>query len=341
MSRLDDTSPEFQALLAAACGEDATPEQLQALELLAADPASMRLLVDYVQLDAELRRLVRRQSNADKCLAGLGIGSVDAASCGVVPGCEEEPAEAGTTSTNLSASAFPQIGPGPFALPPAPPPGVLGGAWQATADFFQVGGLPFSYLVGTVIFATALWAFSWITVSPPGSTGILPVDVAGTGLSPSSTGILPVDAPHADQPPLVARITGTADCRWADPDNVPSGSVVPLGGKYALRSGLLEIAYNSGARVILQGPCTYEVESTTGGYLSLGKLTARVESAKQQAANPKSQIPNQEISNPQSAIPNPLFTVRTPTALVTDLGTEFGVEVDEQGAPNRRCSSAR
>jgi hypothetical protein len=45
-------------------------------------------------------------------------------------------------------------------------------------------------------------------------------------------------------------------------------------------------------------------------------------------------------SNPQSPIPNPsslstthypLFTVRTPTAVVTDLGTEFGVEVVRSG----------
>ena len=41
--------------------------------------------------------------------------------------------------------------------------------------------------------------------------------------------------------------------------------------------------------------------------------------------------PKSEISNPQSLIPNPLFSVRTPTAVVTDLGTEFGVEVDPAG----------
>ncbi len=117
------------------------------------------------------------------------------------------------------------------------------------------------------------------------------------------------------KPEMVGRITGTADCRWADPDYAPSGPAVPLGGKYALASGLIEIAYDSGAKVILQGPCIYEVESPRGGFLSLGKLTARVESVKPQAANPKSQIPN------------PKFAVRTPTAVVTDLGTEFGVEV--------------
>jgi len=37
------------------------------------------------------------------------------------------------------------------------------------------------------------------------------------------------------------------------------------------------------------------------------------------------------VSNPQSPIPNPLFAVRTPTAVVTDLGTEFGVEVTANG----------
>ncbi|MBN1395854.1 MAG: FecR domain-containing protein, partial [Pirellulales bacterium] len=42
------------------------------------------------------------------------------------------------------------------------------------------------------------------------------------------------------------------------------------------------------------------------------------------------EVGNQKPSNPQSLIPNP-FVVRTPTAVVTDLGTEFGVEVDENG----------
>ena len=55
------------------------------------------------------------------------------------------------------------------------------------------------------------------------------------------------------------------------------GDRVPLGRKYALASGYMEITYDTGAKVILQGPATYEVESAHGGFLSLGKLTARVE----------------------------------------------------------------
>jgi hypothetical protein len=86
----------------------------------------------------------------------------------------------------------------------------------------------------------------------------------------------------------------------------------------------MEITYDTGAKVILQGPVTYEVESKAGGYLSLGKLTARVEQeARGQSSgseNQKSKIRNQK-----------LFVVRTPTAVVTDLGTEFGMDVDRKG----------
>ena len=70
----------------------------------------------------------------------------------------------------------------------------------------------------------------------------------------------------------------------------------------------MEITYDTGARVILQGPVTYEVESLAGGYLSVGKLTGKVENDAAKG-----------------------FSIRTPTAIVTDLGTEFGVEVDRQG----------
>ncbi len=180
---------------------------------------------------------------------------------------------------------------------------------------------------------------------------------------------------EAEKFEIVGRVTGMVDVKWADINtSTERNNNVPLGRKYALSSGLMEITYDTGAKVILQGPCTYKVDSRAGGYLAVGKLTARVE--KKQSAisdqqsekvasgqwsvaseersgvrgqgagkvasgqwsvagetNPKSQITKSQISNPQSLIPNPsfspapVFVVRTPTATVTDLGTEFGVEV--------------
>ena len=44
------------------------------------------------------------------------------------------------------------------------------------------------------------------------------------------------------------------DCKWN------GGSRVSLGQKCHLASGLMEITYDTGAKVILQGPVTYEVE---------------------------------------------------------------------------------
>jgi len=87
-------------------------------------------------------------------------------------------------------------------------------------------------------------------------------------------------------PKPVARITGMVDCKLVQsPESgVQSpaldsrlSTLVSLGDKFALASGLMEISYDTGAKVILQGPATYEVDSAGGGYLSLGKLTARVE----------------------------------------------------------------
>ena len=152
----------------------------------------------------------------------------------------------------------------------------------------------------------------------------------------------------------VGRVTEMADVRWANNQTATvNGANVPLGRKYALASGLMEITYDTGAKVILQGPVVYEVESRTGGFLSVGKLTARLEKQsaisgqqsasaasvanhKSLASSPQPLAPN---ANPQSLIPNPslstirssLFTIKTPSATVTDLGTEFGVEVSKDG----------
>jgi len=160
-------------------------------------------------------------------------------------------------------------------------------------------------------------------------------------------------SPSVERLTFIGQITGMVDVKWADESTAASGGArVPLGRKYALTSGLMEITYDTGARVILQGPVTYEVDSRAGGFLSVGKLTAKLEKkplassgrpsekvagqplvasgqwSVASEANPKSQIPN-----PQSLIPNPSssFAVRTPTAVVTDLGTEFGVVVQPSG----------
>ena len=108
--------------------------------------------------------------------------------------------------------------------------------------------------------------------------------------------------------PFVARVTKTVDCRWIDPDSPPMvGSFLRQGQLLKLEAGLVEIRLDEGARVILEGPGTMTVESAGSVGLERGKLVALV--------------PDEATG----------FTVRTPHAVLRDLGTEFGVEVQPDG----------
>ena len=102
-----------------------------------------------------------------------------------------------------------------------------------------------------------------------------------------------------------ARLTRADDASW---NRLPSALAEDESKQQTLqvRSGLAELKFADGASVIVQGPAEFEVCSPSRGFLRRGKLVARV--------------PSRAIG----------FTVATPAAEVVDLGTEFGVEVDEQ-----------
>jgi hypothetical protein len=204
-----------------------------------------------------------------------------------------------------------------------------------------------SYLVAAVIFGVGLLITSHIYISPPEQIAI------------NSPSIAPALTPAVVQPErkFVGQVTGLVDCRWSN--SCPAaylGRRVAVGDGFMLASGLAEITYDTGAKVLLQGPVTYQVDSSRGGFLSVGKLTACLnhlpspvigkraggEGGQNSHNHDASQSPLTLVfsqkergpanSNPPSPIPYPaLFAVRTPTAVVTDLGTEFGVEVSENG----------
>jgi hypothetical protein len=195
----------------------------------------------------------------------------------------------------------------------------------------------FSYAVATLLVGIALLGAWFSTITHPDPNALL----ANIQRSKSS------GAGEKENPQLVfvGHVSGMVDCQFADDKTATvSGAAVALGRRYALKSGLMEITYQSGAKVILQGPCDYTVESARGGFLQVGKLTARVasgqwpvaseekaESGKRKAENQKSEIRNQKSRSPLATSHSPLFSIRTPTALVEDLGTEFGVEVLQSG----------
>ena len=227
-----------------------------------------------------------------------------------------------------AASQFPSIVPS------------VGARLDGAFGYFS-SGWPVAYLVAMAIFGIGIligWAYH-VSIPQSGRQDIANI---GSRLAPSNL--------HRESDMVfVGRVTDMSDdCRWADPKTATIVYAhVPLGRKYSLASGLMKITYDSGARVILQGPCTYVVDSKTGGNLALGRLTARVTKkgeggrgtgeGSRTTSNPigESRIAASPSSlhRPPSPFPLPpsAFVVRTPTAVVTDLGTEFGVEVNKEG----------
>jgi hypothetical protein len=185
------------------------------------------------------------------------------------------------------------------------------------SSLYSLGGLMFSYMMSAVILGVAMlgaWAYTISHDSRP---------IAENQLHP-------VPSPAE----TIGRITGMTECVWADPDTETFlGASVRLSRKVALMSGLIEITYDSGAKVLLQGPCTYEVKSASSGYLNIGKLTVRICNRSKAIGN-RSAGSDSSFLSPVASNRLPLFSIQTPTAVVTDLGTEFGVSVDNAGESN-------
>ena len=200
-------------------------------------------------------------------------------------------------------------------------PGFFPAAFHSTISFFSQE-IPFALLIATVVTSLGLLIGSLVYVTHH-------KQIANDLSQP--TPLVGFDRKVAlSDVQFVGRVTGMADVQWSDNDTATvSGANVSLGRKYALASGLMEITYDTGAKVILQGPCTYEVESPAGGFLSIGKLTARLETKGEGGREKAEESPNRKPA--LSTIHYPLFTITTPSATVTDLGTEFGVEVSKEG----------
>jgi hypothetical protein len=282
---------QIHALVTACLEGEATAEQIESLDkLIRDDPAARRLYVQYLADSMCLRCVVPARGEQ-----GLADASWDA---NVLDELLLDPATPG-------APFMPAI---PFAV--TQPPGMIVSPAASFPSFLC------SYLIAAAVLGCAMLAGWMWKVSEYNRIAQREAQEAPSPIVPSPSGDVQ----------WVGHISGLFECRWADPKTAAfDGAGVPLGRKYVLASGLMEITYDTGAKVILKGPCTYQVEERSGGYLSLGKLTAKLE-----RKNPDSGSNHETTRLPNSQItksPNLSFSVRTPVATITDLGTEFGVEV--------------
>lgn len=144
------------------------------------------------------------------------------------------------------------------------------------------------------------------------------------GVSLLGVGIMAViarfSAPVATESPRPARAAGAIAEIAAVESPVWATGSEPLGiwaslmpaATLALESGRVELAYDSGATVVLEGPASFTVAAAASAALDRGKATITV-------------------AGPGPGDGQPRFTLQTPSATVTDLGTSFGVLVSEAG----------
>jgi hypothetical protein len=105
----------------------------------------------------------------------------------------------------------------------------------------------------------------------------------------------------------VATLTGSDECRWGTGERSANLGDRLAPGNLNLEEGLAEVTFDTGAKVVLEGPALFEVQSATRATLHAGKLSARV---------------------PPAAVG---FAVQTPRGTVVDHGTEFGLVAEQSG----------
>jgi Concanavalin A-like lectin/glucanases superfamily/FecR protein len=106
----------------------------------------------------------------------------------------------------------------------------------------------------------------------------------------------------------VAQLTASKECQWVGGVSLQPGARLHKGQKLELSHGFAEVTFDSGAQVILEGPAALEVNSAWDASLKRGTL--------------KANVPHEAIG----------FSVSDPTVNVVDLGTEFTMIADTNGA---------
>lgn len=196
----------------------------------------------------------------------------------------------------------------PTSKTPAAPLGEVNQGWRGL-----IQGLPWIDAAPLIIFGTIMLAVGLLVGMRLGNAptvATLPTKVADapSANSPPPASTTPSSASPPASAPLFATLTETVDCHW-ESGSLPTHAGARLSrGTLRLTSGIAQIDFDSGASVLLEGPALFDITAANTGLLSVGQLVAHVAPAAKG------------------------FTIRTPSAVIVDLGTEFGIIAEAQGA---------
>jgi hypothetical protein len=152
--------------------------------------------------------------------------------------------------------------------------------------------LRYAVVAAATMAASLLVQLFWLRHQPP---------EANPDVGPGPGGARPPAAGY------VATLTQAADCVWAEPDQTrPVGSRLPT-GVLRLRRGIARVRFDSGPDLVIEGPAELRLDSATSAAVLRGKVVFRAD---------------------ETAAP---FDLRTPSATLVDLGTEYAVAVGPDG----------
>jgi hypothetical protein len=158
-------------------------------------------------------------------------------------------------------------------------------------------------LVTTLAIACAVLVMVWAPRKVRKST---PEPHATQSSQPSASTNNSEAAPDRDENSVAATVVPLGQCVWQDDKTAhDDGDQLNDGSRLTLRSGTVRVTFESGAQVLLEGPCDFTVDNAMHGTINSGRLSATV--------------PSRAFG----------FRIRSPEAEVIDLGTEFGVAVDQ------------
>jgi hypothetical protein len=120
---------------------------------------------------------------------------------------------------------------------------------------------------------------------------------------------------HKAHGPAIGILAGEYEAQWKGASPRPGQPLYV--SRYDLRQGVAKMELDQGTSILLEAPCQVELKSIGEVTLRSGRLAAVV--------------PPQVKG----------FQVRTPTALITDLGTEFGVVVHSDGSTEAHVLKGR
>jgi len=115
--------------------------------------------------------------------------------------------------------------------------------------------------------------------------------------------------------PVVGSLAGAYEARWEGARPRPGEPLTV--GSYDLREGVAKMELGQGTSLLLEAPCRVELKGAAEVALTRGWLAA--------AVSPETRG----------------FRVHTPTALITDLGTEFGVVAHADGSTEAHVLKGR